>query len=159
MKDGEGVAEMYSRLDLITKEIAGLGSEEMTDKFIIKKILRALDGKYDTVCTLIQMMPNYKDLKPTEVIGGIVAHEMSLKDKEELHNCWRSGNGGPQTCLPAACLKGGPARPIFINTDPRPSRGAKPRRADDTELPQARPHQDGSRGGGEIKAGFLMRCP
>ena len=58
----------------------------MTDRFIIKKILRALDGKYDTVCTLIQMMPNYKDLKPTEVIGRIVAHEMSLKDKEELHN-------------------------------------------------------------------------
>ena len=42
--------------------------------------------KYDTVCTLIQMMPSYKDLKPTEVIGRIVAHEMSLKDKEELHN-------------------------------------------------------------------------
>ena len=77
---------MYSRLALITNEIAGLGSEEMTDRFIIKKILRALDGKYDTVCTLIQMMPNYKDLKPTEVIGRIVAHEMSLKDKEELHN-------------------------------------------------------------------------
>ena len=54
----------------------------MTDKFIIKKILSALDGKYDTVCTLIQMMSNYKDLKPTEVIGRIVAHEMSLKDKE-----------------------------------------------------------------------------
>ena len=29
---------------------------------------------------------NYKDLKPTGVIGRIVAHEMSLKDKEELHN-------------------------------------------------------------------------
>ena len=63
MKDGEGVAEMYSRLALITNEIVGLGSEEMTDRFIIKKILRALDGKYDTVCTLIQMMPNYKNLK------------------------------------------------------------------------------------------------
>ena len=49
MKDGEGVAEMYSRLALITNEIVGLGSEEMTDRFIIKKILRALDGKYDTV--------------------------------------------------------------------------------------------------------------
>ena len=86
MKDGEGVAEMYSRLALITNEIAGLGSKEITDKFIIKKILRALDEKYDTVCTLIQMMPNYKGLKPTEVIGRIVAHEMSLKDKEQVHN-------------------------------------------------------------------------
>ena len=53
MKDGECVAEMYSRLALITNEIVGLGSEDMTNKFIIKKILRALDGKYDTVCTLI----------------------------------------------------------------------------------------------------------
>ena len=35
---------------------------------------------------MIQMMPNYKDLKPTEVTSRIVAHEMSLKDKEELHN-------------------------------------------------------------------------
>ena len=32
------------------------------------------------------MVPNYKDLKPRKVIGRIVAHEMSLKDKEELHN-------------------------------------------------------------------------
>ena len=32
------------------------------------------------------MMPNFKDPEPTEVIGRIVAHEMSLKDKEELHN-------------------------------------------------------------------------
>ena len=43
MKDAEGAAEMYSRLALITKEIACLGSEEMTNKFIINKILRALD--------------------------------------------------------------------------------------------------------------------
>ena len=48
MKDGGGVAEMYSRLAIITNEIDSLGSEEMTDKFIIKKFLRALYGKYDT---------------------------------------------------------------------------------------------------------------
>ena len=47
---------IYSRLALITNEIAGLGSEEMIDRFIIKKILRALDGKYDTMCSLIQLI-------------------------------------------------------------------------------------------------------
>ena len=45
-----------------------------------------------------------------------------------------------------------PARPIFTNTNSRPSRGAKPHRADDARLPQGRPHQAGPRGGGEIKA-------
>ena len=76
--------------------------------------------------------------------------------------CRCSGNGGPKTCLPAGrgvAQKGGPTRPIFTNTNPRPSRGAKPRGADDAELPQARPHQAGSRGGGEFKAGYLARCP
>ena len=56
----------------------------------------------------------------------------------------------------AACglLRGstsGPVRPVFINQHPRPSRGAKPRGADDARPPQGRPHQAGSRGGGEIK--------
>lgn len=54
---------MYYRSALITNEITGLGNKEMTDKLIIKKILRPLDGKYNTVCRLIQMMENYKDLK------------------------------------------------------------------------------------------------
>ena len=75
--------------------------------------------------------------------------------------CRRSGNGVPQTCLPAAC---GVARvvaqygPSPSAQDSRPSRGAKPCRADDTRLPQEQPHQAGSRGGGEIKAGYLARC-
>ena len=87
---------MYSRLALITNEIVVLESEEMTDKFIIKNILRTLDGKYDNVCTFIQMMPNYKDLKPTEVIGRIVSHEMSLNDKEELHD--KSSGASKASC-------------------------------------------------------------
>ena len=66
----------------------------------------------------------------------------------------RSRNGGPQTCLPVAY---GVARvvsqygPSSSTQDSRPSRGAKPRGADDTRLPQERPRQ-GSRGGREIKA-------
>ena len=69
--------------------------------------------------------------------------------------CRRSRNGGPQTCLLAAC---GMAQvvaqygPSSSAQDSRPSRGAKPRGADGTRLPQGRPHQAGSRGGGEIKA-------
>ena len=35
----------------------------------------------------------------------------SSKKSLPHHICRRSGNGGPQTCLPAAWLKGGPARP------------------------------------------------
>ena len=54
---------------------------------------------------------------------------------------------------------GGPARPSFISSSSRPSRGAKPRRADDRNLPREQPRQAGSRGGREIKAGYLTRVP
>ena len=67
----------------------------------------------------------------------------------------RSGNGGPQTCLPAAhdvALLAGPYDPSSPTRHSRPSRGAKPREADDRKLPQMRPHDAGSRGGGGIKA-------
>ena len=65
--------------------------------------------------------------------------------------------------MPACGLRrgsrSGPARPILINTCPRPSRGAKPRGADGPKLPQRQPHQSGSRGGGEIKAGVPRKEP
>ena len=50
-------------------------------------------------------------------------------------------------------------QPSFISSSSRPSRGAKPRRADDKKLPQEQPHQAGSRGGGEIKAGVPREEP
>ena len=61
--------------------------------------------------------------------------------------CQRSGNGGPETCLPAAC---GVAQRGAQHGPSSPTQTQDPRGADDTELPQARPHQAGSRGGGEI---------
>ena len=48
---------------------------------------------------------------------------------------------------------------MFISSSSRPSRGAKPREADDRKLPQRQPHQVGSRGGGEIKAGVPQEAP
>ena len=70
--------------------------------------------------------------------------------------CRRSRNGGPQTFLPAAC---GVAQRGAQHGPSSSTQTQDPRGADDTELPQARPHQAGSRGGGEIKAGNLTRCP
>ena len=60
--------------------------------------------------------------------------------------------------MPACGLRrgssGGLVQPSFVSSSSRPSRGAKPRGADDRRLPQEQPHQAGSRGGGEIKAGI-----
>ena len=71
---------------------------------------------------------------------------------------WERGSADLPACGLRRGSKGIPVRPIFTNMNPRPSRGAKPRGADDRKLPQEQPRQAGSRGGGEIKAGYLARC-
>ena len=60
-------------------------------------------------------------------------------------------------CSPRHGSTSGSVRPVFINPSSRPSRGAKPRGADDTRLPQGWPHPASSRGGGEIKARSTSR--
>ena len=87
--------------------------------------------------------------------GNATAHCSS-----NLSVFWERGSPDLPACGLWRGSRGGPAWPIFINTSSRPSRGAKPLVGWTTgELPQARPRQAGSRGGGEIKAGYLARCP
>ena len=63
--------------------------------------------------------------------------------------CQRSGNGGPQTCLPAAC---GMAQPVPQYSPSSSTNTQDPCRADNAKPSQQRPRQAGSRGGREIKA-------
>ena len=72
---------------------------------------------------------------------------------------WEWGSPDLPACGLRYGSRGDPAWPIFVNTSSRPSRGAKPRGADDRKLPQRQPHQAGSRGGGEIKAGVPREEP
>ena len=65
---------------------------------------------------------------------------------------WERGSPDLPACGLQRGSSSGPVRPVFINPSSRPSRGAKPRGADNLRLPQGRPHQAGSRGLGEIKA-------
>lgn len=60
--DGETVNDTYSRLMNITNEHQGPGAYEVTNNVIVKKRLRSLDEKFDTLCTLIQEHPNFKNL-------------------------------------------------------------------------------------------------
>ena len=72
---------------------------------------------------------------------------------------WERGSPDLPACGLRRGSSGGPARPIFISSSSRPSQGAKPHGTDDRKLPQRQPHQAGSRGGGEIKAGVPREEP
>ena len=105
-----------------------------------------------------------------QAIGARGASRLPLRfsAKPSLGAPWARGllsafweRGSPD--LPACSLRrgssGGPVRPSFISSCSRPSQGAKPCEADDRRLPQEQPHQAGSRGGGEIKAGVPHEEP
>src|SRR4051812_21187245 len=93
---------------------------------------------------------------PRNITESLYGPEGTQWDLAAPGGCRCSGNGGPQTCLPTACgvaQMGAQRGSSSLTQGSRPSRGAKPREADDMALPQARPPQAGSPGGGEIKAG------
>ena len=72
---------------------------------------------------------------------------------------WEWGYPDLPACGLQCSSRSGQVHPIFVNSSSRPSRGAKPRGADDRMLPQEQPRQAGSRGGGEIKAGVPREMP
>ena len=63
-----------------------------------------------------------------------------------LSASWERGSPDLPACGPRRGSASSPIRPIFISQRSRPSRGAKPREADDARPPRGRPHQASSRG-------------
>ena len=72
---------------------------------------------------------------------------------------WERGSPDLPACGLRRGSSGGPVRPSFISSSSRPSQGAKPCGVDDRRLRQEQPHQAGSRGGEEIKAGVPREEP
>ena len=72
---------------------------------------------------------------------------------------WERGSPDLPACGPRRGCAAGLYDPSSSTQDSIPLRGAKPRGVDDTRLPQEQPHQAGSRGGGEIKAGVPREEP
>ena len=108
---------------------------------------------------ILDLLELQKQVRRSMACSLILNCAPEMARKPVLLVFWERGSPDLPACGLRRGSKGGPARPIFTNTNPRPSRGAKPRGADGRKLPQARPCQAGSRGGGEIKAGYLTRCP
>ena len=72
---------------------------------------------------------------------------------------WERGSPALPACSPQRGSAGGPVCPIFTNKHSRPSRGAKPREADDARPPQERSHQTSSRGAKGSRQGKPREVP
>nr|CCI55295.1 PH01B001G05.18 [Phyllostachys edulis] len=74
---------MYSGLNNIVNELKGLGTD-LLDVDIVRKMLRALPDKYETLVTLFLNSPELPRMTPTGLLGNLITNELFKKDKEEL---------------------------------------------------------------------------
>ena len=75
---------MYSRLNLIIKELHSIGLIQLDDVDIVRKIISVLpQKKYISIITILHNMEDLSTMTPAIVIGKIVAFEMSHKMGQE----------------------------------------------------------------------------
>nr|ABF97065.1 retrotransposon protein, putative, Ty1-copia subclass [Oryza sativa Japonica Group] len=84
MLDGESPSDMYDHLSKIVNEIKGLGSKDMTDEVVVKKMVRAITLRNSTLVTIIRERPDYKTLTPHDLLGRILAHDMLVQESKEV---------------------------------------------------------------------------
>ena len=91
----------------------------------------------------------------SSVYSLTIAREKS--SNRDFSGFWERGSPDLPACGPRRGSASGPVRPIFANKHSRPSRGAKPREADDTRPPREWPSQAGSRGAEISRRGKTSR--
>ncbi|XP_066165897.1 uncharacterized protein [Oryza sativa Japonica Group] len=84
MDDKETPQEMYDRMMILVNKIKGLGSEDMTNHFVVKRLLRAFGPRNPTLVSMIRERKDFKRLTPNDILGRIVSHEMQEEEAREV---------------------------------------------------------------------------
>ena len=82
---GEDINSLFPRLTLITNQLKALGSNRVDDEDVVKKFLSVLPRPYRTLVLMLKDKDDFDQMKPTEVLGRILTHEMEIK-QESKHN-------------------------------------------------------------------------
>ena len=99
MNENETPSEMYNRLNLLVNEIKGLGNKEMTDSFIVKRMLRAITPRNVTLVTLIRERDDFDTLTPHDVLGRILAHDLMQQESKEVYDLTNQGSSSKKQNL------------------------------------------------------------
>nr|CAE04887.3 OSJNBa0042I15.9 [Oryza sativa Japonica Group] len=80
MDDKETPQEMYDRMMILVNKIKGLGSEDMTNHFVVKRLLREFGPRNPTLVSMIREKKDFKRLTLSDILGRIVSHEMQEEE-------------------------------------------------------------------------------
>uniref|UniRef100_A0ACD5XPA0 Uncharacterized protein n=1 Tax=Avena sativa TaxID=4498 RepID=A0ACD5XPA0_AVESA len=72
--------DMYTRLNNLVNEMKGLGCKEMTDSYVVRKMLRVMTPRNSSLVTLIREKPNFEQLTPRDVLATFLLYDMLQKE-------------------------------------------------------------------------------
>ncbi|XP_040379865.1 uncharacterized protein LOC121054424 [Oryza brachyantha] len=75
---------MYDRMMVIVNKIHGLGSKDLTDHMVVKRLLRAIALRNPTLVTLIHESSGFKRMSPSDVLSRIISHELLEEEAKEV---------------------------------------------------------------------------
>ncbi|XP_057872457.2 uncharacterized protein LOC131078704 [Cryptomeria japonica] len=81
MKEEEKIVDYLKRVDEIVNVVRGL-EEDVTNEFIIKKVLRSPTTKYDTKVSIIEEAKDLKTFSMDELFGLLSPYEMRIVSAE-----------------------------------------------------------------------------
>ncbi|KAM3405108.1 hypothetical protein ACQJBY_007913 [Aegilops geniculata] len=72
----ESPHDMFGRLQTLVIKMKSLGCEEVTDSYVVRKMLRAMTPRSSTIVTIIREGPNFEKLTPLDVLRSFVKYDM-----------------------------------------------------------------------------------
>ena len=77
------VINIYSRLNILVNEINELGLMPIEDDQVVRRILETLLPKYKLIVSIIYDNNDIKKMTPSQVLGKITDHEITMNMKVE----------------------------------------------------------------------------
>ncbi|XP_044451061.1 uncharacterized protein [Triticum aestivum] len=81
--EDESPNDMYTRLNNLANEMKGLGCKEMTDSYLVRKMLSAMAPRnLNLVFFLKHVKPNFELLTPQDVLATFLLYDMEQKESK-----------------------------------------------------------------------------
>lgn len=100
MESFESISEMFYKFTNIINALKSLG-KSYTNGELVRKILRSLPNEWEAKVTAIQEAKDLTKLGIEELLGSLMAHELSMMDGSKKEAIWGENDGVANLCLMA----------------------------------------------------------
>src|ERR1044071_8187778 len=90
--EGEKVNSIYSRLTALSNELISLGAEDITNRIIVRTLLRSVDDSFDHIVLMIKERTDFKDLVASDILERLNTFEMEEEEKRDVNGTRRKSH-------------------------------------------------------------------